>query len=288
MTLTTINDLERVSSRYVIVDGLQIHYHALDGQGDKVTVFLHGGGPGCTGWSDFHEVAIELAATGPRLLVDLPQYGRSDKPAIAGPVLTFHAGILRRLLEVLGIGRARFVCQSLGGCVALRMAIDHPTLVTRLVLTASQPVLSGLRQPSRLVGGLGARIRSDYYGGEGPSLAKMRDLLARYEWFDGSRVPETTVKRRYESSVAADGQHIVRDQARRGQPEDLASDLHRNTVNTLLVWGQHDCFSGPDAALFMANRFRRGRVYVLPESAHHPQEEHPALYSRLAHEFLEH
>lgn len=47
------------------------------------TVLLHGGGPGCSAWTDFAALVPELH--GRRLiLVDLPQYGESDAPRVTG------------------------------------------------------------------------------------------------------------------------------------------------------------------------------------------------------------
>src|SRR2546423_401857 len=42
-------------SHYADGGGVTYHYHDLGSGPD--TVFLHGGGPGCTGWSDFGPVA---------------------------------------------------------------------------------------------------------------------------------------------------------------------------------------------------------------------------------------
>ena len=86
------------------------------GSGNPV-FFLHGGGPGCTGWSDFG-VVLPLFAKHKRCIVpDLLQYGKSDKAIIKGPMWDHHAGSMVELMDELGIERADFVCNSWGGCL---------------------------------------------------------------------------------------------------------------------------------------------------------------------------
>ena len=66
---------------YATADGLRVHFHSL-GDGPAV-VFLHGSGPGASGYSNFIGNAEVLAAAGFRcVLVDNLGYGRSDKPEL--------------------------------------------------------------------------------------------------------------------------------------------------------------------------------------------------------------
>ena len=57
------------------------------------TIFLHGGGPGCTAWSDFAPVAPMFAHDRDCYLVDILQYGRSEKCVITGPMWRSSASI---------------------------------------------------------------------------------------------------------------------------------------------------------------------------------------------------
>ena len=72
------------AGRFVSVDGRP--YHLIELGAGSPTLFLHGGGPGCTGWSDFGVVAPLFARTRRCLLPDLLQYGQSDKSTISVPM----------------------------------------------------------------------------------------------------------------------------------------------------------------------------------------------------------
>ncbi|WP_433135845.1 alpha/beta fold hydrolase [Actinomadura nitritigenes] len=246
----------------------------------RPAVLLHGGGPGCTAWSDFRTVAGRLAEGRRLILVDLAQYGASEAPDVAGPAASFHAARVLAALDALGVGRADFVCQSLGGTVALALAARRPDRAGRLVVTGGQPVPApcGVRSDAAL----GARARAEYYGGGGPTPEKMRSLLSDLEWHDPSLLPDTTVRLRYEASVTPAALALAAGTARRGVPEDLTAALPAVQSSVLLLWGEHDPFAGPAYAHSLAARLPRADVAVLGRTAHHPAEERPAAYAALA------
>lgn len=94
------------------------------------TVLLHSLGMTHTFW---RLVAPELAQDGPVLCVDLRGHGQSDKPQ--GPYTVAQmAADVATLLQSLGHDRVLVAGASLGGCVALQFAIDHPKLTAALGL----------------------------------------------------------------------------------------------------------------------------------------------------------
>lgn len=249
--------------------------------GGQVTVVLHGGGPGCHSAGDF---AALLALRPHRrwLCVDLPGYGDSPAPA-PGPMLRTHARALAGLLDEVGLSEVDVLGQSLGGMVALRLAADAPERVRRIVLIGSQP--AALPGPA-VNPGLGARARETYYGGTGPSPAKMRALMAELEWHDDTALPEDAVLARYRASTTPTAMRLATDAAARGTPEDLGDALRAVEAATLVVWGRHDPFGGPDYAAALADELPRGDLAVLGATAHHPQAERPDAVAALVDAFL--
>lgn len=262
-------------------------------QGDgPALLFLHGGGPGCHGWSDFGPVVADFADGHRCVLVDLLQYGRSDKPAIDEPVWSYHAKHLVGVLDLLGIQRADLVCSSWGGSAGLCMAAEYPDRVGAAVVTGAMPVRHGAMTPlaEGLAGtgpGRGKTARDDYYGGDGPSLEKMRQLMARYEWFDADRIPDDTVAARYERSIDPGEWRVYRESVPRGHPQDLSVALRNVAAPVLFMWGMHDYFLPPDYALMLANMVQEGHVHVMAGVGHHLEEEQPAAYSAVVRAFLD-
>jgi 2-hydroxy-6-oxonona-2,4-dienedioate hydrolase len=274
------------AGRFTEADGVTFHHIDL-GSGSP-TVFLHGGGPGCTAWSDFGPVAPLFARDRRCHLVDLLQYGRSDKCHITGPMWDFHAAKVVSLLDVLGIERADFICNSWGGTIALNLAAKYPDRARALVVTGSMPVFYGPLAPLPENGRRGRNARDTYYGGDGPSWTKMRDLMARLEWYDVDAIPDATVTMRYKQSLDPEEMALAAASDNpRGDWQDLTAELARIQAPVLFAWGMQDAFLTPDYPLMLARMIPRGQLYIMDHASHHLQEERPHDYYTVVTGFLD-
>ncbi len=265
-----------------------VTYHHIDvGEGNP-TVFLHGGGPGCTAWSDFSPVAGLFAADRKCFLVDILQYGKSEKCLITGPMWDFHATKTIALLDALDIERADFICNSWGGTIALNLAAKYPERVRSLVVTGSMPVFYGPLAPLPENGHRGRTARDVYYGGEGPTREKMRQLMAQLEWYDSGAIPEATITMRYEQSLDSEEMTLAAmSDNPRGDWQDLTDELPKIQAPVLFAWGMYDGFLTPDYPLMLARMIPRGNLYVMDHVAHHLQEERPHDYYSVVTGFLD-
>ncbi|WP_281690350.1 alpha/beta fold hydrolase [Pseudonocardia thermophila] len=274
------------ASHYADAGGVRYHYHDL-GEGPD-TIFLHGGGPGCTAWSDFGPVAPLFSADRRCLLVDIHQYGKSSKTRIVGPMWDHHAAKTVALMDVLGVAKADFICNSWGGSIALNLAAKHPDRVGSLVVTGSMPVFYGPLAPLPEGGRRGRNARDAYYGGEGPTREKMRDLITRLEWYDPNALPEETLDMRYEQSLDPGERELAGlSDSPRGEWQDLTTELGRIQAPVLFLWGMHDAFLTPDYPLMLARMVPRGNLYVMDHAGHHLQEERPEAYYAIVRGFLD-
>src|SRR5256885_7636415 len=107
------------TSNYADVGGFRLHYHESGSADAPAVVFLQGGGPGASAWSNFGRNLPVFAAEYRTLLVDQPGFGPSDKPEVTGQFFTFSADALVNMLDTLGIERVHLVGNSLGGGTAV-------------------------------------------------------------------------------------------------------------------------------------------------------------------------
>jgi haloalkane dehalogenase len=118
-------------SHFREVDGLRLA-HVDEGDGPPV-VFWHGEPTWSYLW---RKVAPPVIDAGFRAVMpDLPGFGRSDKP-IDQDWYTYdrHVAMAARLLEDLELRGATFVMHDWGGPIGLRLAVENPERVDRLVL----------------------------------------------------------------------------------------------------------------------------------------------------------
>lgn len=251
MTLT-----RESTSRFVQAGDVRIHYHEA-GEG-PVLLCIHGGAPGAFGWGNFGRNLPALSRHFRTLIVDLPGYGLSDKPAVEGPRTAFYARTFRDMLDALDVRQAHVLGMATGGTVALKMGLDHPERVGRLVVVNAPGGLS-LFQTST------PRPAShDYYAGEGPSMERIRANLERIV-YDKTLITDEIVRERYEASI--DPAFMAQaPEGKGGSPggtiEPLWQDLHRIQADTLVIWGREHQTLNYDHALFMLSRIPNARVHI--------------------------
>src|SRR5207248_1644758 len=100
------------------------------GRGPAV-VFVHG--LGSSGYMEWRHTLESTAARHRVFAPDLPGYGRSDKPR-ARYTIPYFARFISRYMEERGLRAAALVGTSLGGRIALEVALERPKLVRKLVL----------------------------------------------------------------------------------------------------------------------------------------------------------
>jgi pimeloyl-ACP methyl ester carboxylesterase len=103
------------------------------GSGEQVLLLIHG----LAGNAGFWRYNIpELARHHRVIAVDLPGYGRSQKDVSYPYDMVFYAETLNRLLDELDVRQVVPVGHSMGGQIAMTLALRHPERVSRLVLAA--------------------------------------------------------------------------------------------------------------------------------------------------------
>jgi 4,5:9,10-diseco-3-hydroxy-5,9,17-trioxoandrosta-1(10),2-diene-4-oate hydrolase len=269
---------QTATSHYVQANGVRIHYHDV-GSGEPV-IMLHGAGPGADSWGNFVHNTPAISQRFRCLLVDMPQYGKSEKVVIEGGRQSFTANVLSDFIDQLGLGKAHFIGNSMGGQAAIKLAIDAPDKVDRLVVLGATPVGYSLFAPSPLEG---IKLIAGYYKGDGPSMAKMRQLLQTLV-YDSSFLTEEMVRQRYEATLDPDVIRIF--STTPPVKEDLSDQLHRVACPTLLVWGNEDRFGALDVGLLMLRKFQNARMHIFNRCGHWAQVEHAEEFNRLVLDFL--
>ena len=271
-------------------DGVDYHVISMGNPTDTTgtpVVFLHGGGPGCSAWTDFGPVAPLVAADHSVHLVDLVQYGKSSKTTIVGPRWSWLAASMVALFEALDLDRVDLVCNSWGGTIAIALAAEYPARVRAMVVTGSMPVFYGPLAPLPEGSRRGRNARDAYFGGEGPTLDKMRRLMADLEWYDEAAIPEQTVRLRYEQSLDRDEIALAaHSDDLRGEWQDLEGHLKTISCPTLFCWGMFDAFLTPDYPLMLTRMVPHGQLFVMDRASHHLQEERPWDYYVMVDAFL--
>ena len=273
------------TARTVALGNRQIHLHEF-GAGPPV-LMLHGGGPGASGLSNYARNIDALAARFRVLVPDLPGYGGSSKGVNSEDPFGDLAAAMLALLDALGIDRAHVVGNSLGGACALRMALEQPGRVDRLVLMGPGGIGISQAAPTE-----GLKRLLGYYAGEGPTLEKLRTFICEDLVFDGSRIPEAVLRERFEASI--DPEVLASPPLR--APKDLEAFRRLDFLldprlpalehRTLVLWGTADRVNPATGAMALQARMPACDAYLFSRTGHWVQWERADEFNAVVTAFL--
>lgn len=283
-------------SKTVTIDGINLHYFC-GGSGPPL-VLVHGLGSSAA--VEFYHNLEPLAAHHRVFAIDLPGFGRSDKPALEYTIALFVRAV-SDLMDCEGIERAAVMGVSMGGRVALGLALDSPEKVERLVLVDAL----GVGAPRRVLAysilltrGLGELTLR----GTARALRKMNPAVIRRFWGWYLKRPNRVDTIWSDERIAHHGTLLATPEYRAAYLSALRSiagmqqlrdgvvvedRLQELRMPTLLIWGGHDHIFPASHAQAAKERIPNARLEVFGDSGHTPQMEEPERFNRLVLDFLQ-
>jgi 3-oxoadipate enol-lactonase len=253
-------------------------YHELKGDGPPL-VLVHAGICDSRMW----DPQWQTFAAGHRLLrYDMRGFGRSPIP----PEPYSHAADLAALLDSQAITGAALVAVSMGGRVALELAVARPDLVSRLVL--SGPGLPD-HEWSQAVRDYGAAEDAAIAAGD---LDAASEINVRF-WVDGAGRTPDQVDARVRSAVHEMQRRALELQIEAGDAaeerltvEGIGERLSEIGVPTLVLVGEHDVADMHAIADRITAAVPDARREQIAGTAHLPSMERPEEFDRLVLGFL--
>jgi len=253
-------------------------YHQMEGEGAPL-VLIHAGICDSRMW----DAQWPEFADGHRALrYDMRGFGRSPIP----PEPFSHAADLADLLDTQAITGAAMVAVSMGGRVALELAVARPDLVSKLVLSGA-----GLpnHEWSQTVREYGEAEDAAIAVGD---LDTAAEINVRF-WVDGVGRSPDQVDAAVRSRVHEMQRHALELQIEAGDAAEehlLADDVERRLgeieAPTMVLVGEHDVADMHAIAGRIASAVPGARLEQIAGTAHLPSMERPAEFDRLVLGFL--
>jgi 3-oxoadipate enol-lactonase len=264
----------------VTVDGRQIGYEE-SGSGEPL-ILIHGG------VSDRHQYDIfrPLLGDGIRAIA-YDQRDTRENPYEAGSYnIRDLAKDLANFITAMGLERAHILGHSLGGTIAMTIAIDYPDRVQSVILAGTTPASMLTREAVQGVLANNARMdEASALAGDDRADTPM----------DGFLLPMGITKDKHaDPQVLAEVRAVIRP----GTPaslerrlmattdHDVRDELHRIAAPTLVLHGENDLLASADGARFMAERIKGSRLVLLPDTGHSLTIQHRREVAPIVREFV--
>jgi pimeloyl-ACP methyl ester carboxylesterase len=272
--------------RELSIDAGVLRYHEA-GEGAEL-LFLHGSGPGVTGWRNFRGILGAFATHFRCLILEFPGFGVSDD--FGGHPMVTAFGAVSTFVDALGLDSFDIIGNSMGGGVGINYAIRQPAKVRRLVTIGGIGTNIFTPGPSE-----GIRLLQEFT--ENPARQRLVDWLHSMV-YDRAVVTDELIEERW--ALATDPRTL--ESARRMYGKAAfdqmmaamrASDapmpwamMHKVTAPTLLTWGRDDRVSPLDMALIPMRTIPNAELHVFPNCGHWAMIEAKAAFESVVLGFL--
>ncbi len=259
-----------VQSKYVDVNGYSVHYFeaAPTNVPGLPLVLIHGIGSRGEDWAPLIPL---LTVQGFHVYVpDLLGYGRSSKPDVDFSIALQESTVLK-FMENLHLKQANVGGWSMGGWIALRLTLDHPEVVKRLVVYDS----AGIYFPPTFDSSL-------FLPTDAASFAALRHMLSPID----TQLPSFVVRAAI-NNLAKNGWVIQRSYDAMVNGKDLTDfRLPDLRTPTLVVWGSLDQLIPLAVGQQMHHEIPASKLAVIPGCGHLAPSECPVPVMKATSDFL--
>lgn len=249
----------RYLSRQTVVRGLRFHFLEWGRPEAPAVVLLHGGNQSAHSWD---LVSLHLSDRFRVLAVDQRGHGDSEWSREVDYSLETRAADILAFIRDQQLDRPIVIGHSMGGMVAMRMALSGELSTRGMVLVDVGPELSAK----------GIQVVHDFvvHNVEFDSLEQFVDRVAAYDRFRSRAHIARTVK--YNMMGRADGKYVSKvDHRRVPAPPDSAvglADCDRISCPVLVVRGGHSEVLEADSAARFVAALPHGELVTVPEAGH--------------------
>src|SRR5690625_3582191 len=274
--MTTIPVPAVPEGKYVdIENNLRVHYHEA-GEGPAV-VFVHGSGPGATGWSNFKDNYEVIANAGFRCIVpDLIGFGYSTNDDDIDYSWEMLAQGISGLCDALDLDKVHLVGNSMGGALCIQVALDRPDLIESMVLMAP----GGLEEGETYMSMKGIRTMLKIMYKSGITEDSMREIF-KLQLFLPENITDEIIQERFQV-FTLQAKNILG----KVKVPNLSNRLAEVTAPVLGLWGDDDNFCPGSGVETMEKGFPTVRTLRINQCGHWVMVEYADPFNRSCIDFL--
>jgi pimeloyl-ACP methyl ester carboxylesterase len=227
-------------------------------------VFVHGSGDSARTW----DAVIAALPDFRCIALDLPGHGAlRERPGPEAMSVSDYADFVHNELTRRGLSDVCLIGHSLGGGIALRLAVDHPADVGRIVSVGSGArlrVLSSVLQGAR----------------ETPAVTWPSTTVA------GFAPGHEEQARTYVATMLPFAPDVFYRDLNACDHFDMMGELARVSQPTLAIVGDQDTATPPKYSIYLRDHLSDTQLVIVPNAGHYVHVEHPTAVTEAIRDWL--
>lgn len=257
-----------IETKFVKIKGISVAYREM-GVGE-ILLFIHGMGSSLV----FDEIIEPLSKYFKVIVIDLPGFGKSEKPDLDYNI-DFYVNILFEFCKEINLEKINVAGLSLGGMIAIEFAYRYPQSVNNLLVLSS----SGLKPIAKMLNNIifylvfsfvmkyiifsNKWLTKKFQIGSYFNPKKINPIVFR-KFFEYIKYPES--KKAWLSAL----KNVF------NVSEEFVNHVREIRVNTIIIWGKND----KTIPLIIGDKFSKlitnSKMFVIDECGHPITVEQPS------------
>jgi len=248
----------------IVVERKQLFFERCNPDNPCNVVLIHGAGADRSHWPPDLADLPDCAVT----FLDLPGHGRSAGPGKDSVVA--YAQVIKQFVEKQGLSQVILFGHSMGGAIALTLALEDPPWLEALVLVGSGARL-------KILPALLEQVTVDYPA----AVTAICQMM-----FGPETAPELIAAEQVRYLKATDWR-VVHDDFVACNNFDVMDRLDAIAVPTLIVAGSADTLTPLKYGEYLKDRIPGAQLAVIPEAGHMMAREKPQEFYEVVSAFLD-
>jgi pimeloyl-ACP methyl ester carboxylesterase len=271
-----------MENKLKIVSLPDINLHSVVLGGGEDLLLIHGFGSSSR---SFKYITPALSKKFKVTAIDLKGFGKSPKPDDGNYSIYDHYLLVKKFIIDHNIKNPRIIGHSIGGGVAMLLALDPDIRVKKMVLIDTPAYRQDLPKLLRYAnipffGKLGFYLLGSHY-----------EVMEgyRYAFYDDSKIPKDMVDELASDLSSKNGKYAFLEANRELIPDDIDELVKRYKeidVPTLIIWGYEDVVIRRSKAYKLHRDLKNSTLKFIYHCGHLPQEEKPKETLKLLEDFL--
>lgn len=279
-------DLSYEDSKYMIIDGFNLHYKEYGNDNKEMLILLHGFGSHTYTWD---KVIKKLGIKYHTLAFDRPAFGLTErifnyKENIYST--NYQIELIKKIMDKNNIKKAVLVGNSAGGTLSLNFYFKYPEKVEKLILV-DPAVYNGGSSPD-FIKPLFYIPQINYLGPDITSWLLNNNAVnfLKSAFYDKSKVTSEVIGEYKRPTLVKGYKKAFWEFLKGSKSYPLSENLNKINIPTLVITGDNDVIVPTEDSIKLSKEIKNCELEIINNTGHLPQEESPDIFINVVEKFL--